>query len=231
MLKIKNLQKSFDNNFILKSINIELNKGEIVCLLGKNGVGKTTLIKIITGILKKDSGEISINNINIDENNLQYKKSFGYVPDDTDFFNHLTGFEYLNFLINIYKLEKENAKNKISNLISQLSLENHIDNKIEHYSKGTKKKLLLIGGIIHNPNMLILDEPFTGLDIEAIQVTKSIFKQFIYENRTVLFSTHIVEIVQNIGDRILIINDGIIKNNLNKNELINIDLEKLLLKK
>lgn len=173
MLEVINIKKSYGDKLVLNGINFKLNKGEIVCLLGKNGIGKSTLIKIIIGILKKDSGEIKINNIDINSDEIKYKMSFGYVPDEFNAFDYLTGFEYFNFIINIYKINTGDTNKRLDYLIDLFDIREYINKKIETYSKGTKQKIMIIASILHNPKVLILDEPFNGLDIETIILCKS----------------------------------------------------------
>lgn len=208
MLEVINIKKSYGDKLVLNGINFNLNKGEIVCLLGKNGVGKSTLIKIIIGILKKDSGEIKINNIDINSDEIKYKMSFGYVPDEFNAFDYLTGFEYFNFIINIYKINTGDTNKRLDYLIDLFDIREYINKKIETYSKGTKQKIMIIASILHNPKVLILDEPFNGLDIETIEITKRLFKEFVNQGNIIIFSTHIIEIVKNISNRVIVLNNA-----------------------
>lgn len=215
MLEVINLKKYYGDKLILNDINFKLNKGEIVCLLGKNGAGKSTLIKTIIGILQKNNGAIKIDGLDIINDEIKYKMSFGYVADEFNNFNYLTATEYFNFIINIYKLNKNTANQKLNYLIDLFNIRQYINNKIETYSKGTKQKVMIIATILHNPKVLILDEPFNGLDIETIEIVKKIFIDFVNKGNLIIFSTHIVEIVKSISNRVIILNECKIELDLN----------------
>lgn len=220
MLVLKDISKRYGNKEILTNINISIPKGKMISLLGKNGMGKSTLIKIITGILFQDKGSSEIDGYNIIDNPIEYKSKFGYVPDDYNIFLNLTGLEYLNFICDIYNIDADFARREIDELSRYLEIEKYLDQKISSYSKGTKQKIMFISSIIHNPELLILDEPFNGLDPISVHNVKNLLKEFVNQGKTVIFSTHILEIAENLSDIVLILHD--------KNIVANIKIVDLL---
>lgn len=209
MIKIEKVSKSYDKKSkIIKGINLEIKDGEIFGFLGPNGAGKTTTIKMITGILNIDDGDILINNYSIKNNPIQAKKEFGYVPDNPDMFLKLKGIEYLNFIGDIYEVEEKTRKNKIEELTKLFEINDVLNNKIESYSHGMRQKIIIIGSLLHNPNNWIIDEPMTGLDPRATFELKKLMRKKADDNKTVFFSTHILDVAEKICDRIGIINKG-----------------------
>ena len=209
MIEIKNVSKSYlKNNLVIKNMNLKINDGEIFGFLGPNGVGKTTTIKMITGILEIDEGDILIDNYSILKNPLQAKKQFGYVPDNPDMFLKLKGIEYLNFIADIYEIEEKDRKERIEKLTKLFEIDEALNVRIEEYSHGMRQKIAIIGAIIHNPQNLIIDEPMVGLDPKATYELKKIMREMANNNKAVFFSTHILDVAEKVCDRIGIINEG-----------------------
>lgn len=209
MIEIKNLSKAYNKKEqIIKGINLQINNGEIFGFLGPNGAGKTTTIKMMTGILDIDDGEIIIDEFNIKKQPLEAKKRFGYVPDNPDIFLKLKGIEYLNFMADIYEVDKKDRKNVIEELSEIFEIKNALNSKIESYSHGMRQKIVIIGSLLHNPNNWIIDEPMTGLDPKSTFELKKIMRKKANENKTVFFSTHILDVAEKLCDRIAIINNG-----------------------
>ncbi len=209
MIEIKNVTKSYNKESkAVNNISLKINNGEIFGFLGPNGAGKTTTIKMITGILNIDEGEILVDNHSIKKEPLEAKKTFGYVPDNPEMFLKLRGIEYLNFMSDIYEIGESERKNQIEKLSNLFEIKDNLYNKIESYSHGMKQKVAIIGALLHNPNNLIIDEPMTGLDPKASYEFKKIMRDYADNNKTVFFSTHILEVAEKICDRIGIINKG-----------------------
>ncbi|MFR1182762.1 MAG: ABC transporter ATP-binding protein [Clostridia bacterium] len=209
MIEIKNVSKSYKKGKkVIDNINIEIRDGEIFGFLGPNGAGKTTTIKMITGILDIDEGDILIDGNSIKTNPLEAKKRFGLVPDNPDIFIKLKGIEYLNFIADIYKISEEERIEKIKNLSKQFEMENVLNNKIQSYSHGMRQKIVIMGTLLHNPQNLILDEPMTGLDPRSSFDLKRIMREHTKQNKSVFFSTHILEVAERLCDRVGIINRG-----------------------
>lgn len=209
MIEIKNVSKSYKKGKkVIDNINIEIRDGEIFGFLGPNGAGKTTTIKMITGILDIDEGDILIDGNSIRTNPLEAKKRFGLVPDNPDIFIKLKGIEYLNFIADIYKISEEERIEKIKNLSKQFEMENVLNNKIQSYSHGMRQKIVIMGTLLHDPQNLILDEPMTGLDPRSSFDLKRIMREHTKQNKSVFFSTHILEVAERLCDRVGIINRG-----------------------
>ena len=209
MIEIKNVSKSYKKGKkVIDNINIEIRDGEIFGFLGPNGAGKTTTIKMITGILDIDEGDILIDGNSIKTNPLEAKKRFGLVPDNPDIFIKLKGIEYLNFIADIYKISEGERIEKIKNLSKQFEMKNVLNNKIQSYSHGMRQKIVIMGTLLHDPQNLILDEPMTGLDPRSSFDLKRIMREHTKQNKSVFFSTHILEVAEKLCDRVGIINRG-----------------------
>lgn len=209
MIIIKNVSKSYDKkNKIIENLNLEIKDGEIFGFLGPNGAGKSTTIKMITGILDIDEGDILINNNSIKLNPIEAKKSFGYVPDSPDMFLNLKGIEYLNFMADMYEVNKEKRTEKIEELTKLFEINDVLNDKIKSYSHGMRQKIIIIGSLLHEPENWIIDEPMTGLDPKSTYELKQIMKKLTSQNKCVFFSTHILDVAEKLCDKIGIINNG-----------------------
>ncbi|SDZ25932.1 ABC-2 type transport system ATP-binding protein [Proteiniborus ethanoligenes] len=193
---------------ILKGINLSIYPGQIIGYIGPNGAGKSTTVKILLGIINKYRGEIKIFGKDILEDGVEYKKRIGYVPETAEIYENLTAHEYLTFLGEIYEMESEKASNKAKKLMELFGIKEHYYSRISSYSKGMKQKLLIIASLIHNPDILFLDEPLGGLDANSVMIFKEILAQLAEQGKTIFYSSHIMEIVEKISHRILLINDG-----------------------
>lgn len=209
MIELKNISKAYlKNKNIIENLNLTIKNGEIFGFLGPNGAGKTTTIKMITGIIKPSNGEVYIDGISIKEKSLEAKKNFSYVPDSPDMFLSLTGNEYLNFMADMYDIPLKIRTERINNFATQFEIIENLDQRILEYSHGMRQKIVLIGALLNDSNNLILDEPMVGLDPKAAYVLKKIMREYANANKTVLFSTHVLEIAEKICDRVCIINKG-----------------------
>ncbi|WP_100374807.1 ABC transporter ATP-binding protein [Bacillus sp. FJAT-45037] len=203
MLEVLNVFKSYNYKNILVDANLRIHNGEIVGLIGKNGVGKTTLIKLITGIEKVDAGDIKINGNSVNTEVIDAKYSIGFVTDVPNLYHLLTGKEYLEFIADMWKLDKETREHNIRYYLNILHLKELENQYIHTYSLGTKQKLALAGALIHNPKLLILDEPLTGVDMEIAKEIINIIKDFAQNGGTVLFTSHIFQIINSLSTRIV----------------------------
>ena len=209
MIELKNISKAYlKNKNIIENLNLTIKNGEIFGFLGPNGAGKTTTIKMITGIIKPSNGEVYIDGISIKEKPLEAKKNFSYVPDSPDMFLSLTGNEYLNFMADMYNIPLKIRTERINNFAMQFEIIENLDQRILEYSHGMRQKIVLIGALLNDSNNLILDEPMVGLDPKSAYVLKKIMREYANANKTVLFSTHVLEIAEKICDRVCIINKG-----------------------
>ena len=208
MLKIKNLSKSYKNKKAIENINFEIQKGDIFGFIGHNGAGKTTTIKCIVGIHEFEDGQILINSKDIKKNPIECKKDMAYIPDNPDIYESLTGIQYLNFIANIFKVNKSKAEKLIAYYADKLELTDSLGYTISSYSHGMKQKLVIISALIHKPKLLVLDEPFVGLDPKASFTLKEIMKEFCNNGGAIFFSTHVLEVAEKICNKIAIIKDG-----------------------
>jgi len=234
MIKLVNVNKSYGNVKAVNDISIELKSGQIFGFLGPNGAGKTTTIKMMTGLLKPDSGTILINNKDMKKNSIEAKKEFGYVPDSSGMFLRLTGTEYLNLVADIYDVPSNERNKAVDELSEKFDIKNVLGNRIQSYSHGMRQKLAIIGSVLHEPNIWILDEPLTGLDPKASFALKELMKQYAYNGKVVFFSTHILEVAEKICDSVIVINKGKILYNgeichMNKSLSEDNSLEKMFL--
>ena len=209
MIEIKNISKKYDKkNKVIDNLNLEIKNGEIFGFLGPNGSGKTTTIKMITGILEIDDGDIIIDNTSIIKNPIEAKKKLGLVPDNPDVFLKLKGIEYLNFIADVYEVSVEDRTVRIRELAEKFEIIDVLNNKIESYSHGMRQKLIIIGVLLHDPQNWILDEPMTGLDPKSSFELKKLMREHANKNKTVFFSTHILDVAERLCDRVGIINKG-----------------------
>ena len=208
MLKIDNISKSINDTKILKNISLELNDGEILGLLGPNGAGKTTLMRIITGYYNKNAGEIILNDKIINYQNIELlKKEIGYLPENNPLYEDMTVEEYLKFCLDLHNIEKDVQDLKIKEVIESCSIKDRLKDDIKTLSKGLKQRVGLASALIHDPKILILDEPTTGLDPNQILEIRELIKK-ISKDKTIMISTHIMQEVEAICDRVIIINNG-----------------------
>ena len=209
MIKIENVSKSYvKNKKSVDSLNLEIKNGEIFGFLGPNGAGKTTTIRMITGVLEPDSGYIQVDGHSIQEEPMEAKQNFGFVPDSPDIFLKLKGIEYLNFLAEVYKVPVDERKKRIEDLTTKFEIYNDLNSSIESYSHGMRQKIVICGALLSNPKNWILDEPMTGLDPKASFDLKEMMREHARNGNTVFFSTHILEVAEKLCDRVGIINKG-----------------------
>lgn len=209
MIELTNVTKSYNGKIkAVDNLNLTIPDGEIFGFLGPNGAGKTTTIKMITGIINSDSGNILINGIDTKKNLIEAKKQFGFVPDSPDMFLRLKGIEYLNFMADIYDVKSEERINIIKNLSERFEMSKALNDQIQSYSHGMRQKIVLMGALVHNPTVWILDEPMTGLDPRSSYILKEMMREHADKGNTVFFSTHVLEVAEKICDRIAIINKG-----------------------
>ncbi|MFT4138074.1 MAG: ABC transporter ATP-binding protein [Bacillus sp. (in: firmicutes)] len=209
MIEITNVSKSYNGStYAVKDLSLSVPSGEIFGFLGPNGAGKSTTIKMITGIHGVDKGTITINRKNIMEEPMEAKKTFGYVPDSPDMFLRLKGIEYLNFMADMYEVPKEVRQERIESLAKKFDLYNALSDQIQSYSHGMRQKIVIIGVLVHEPDVWILDEPLTGLDPKSAYILKEMMREHADKGKIVFFSTHVLEVAEKICDRVAIINKG-----------------------
>ncbi|WP_186579941.1 ABC transporter ATP-binding protein [Aquibacillus kalidii] len=207
-IKITNLAKTYGKHDAVKQLNFEVQKGELFGFLGPNGAGKTTTIKMLTGLLEPSSGSAEINGINIWQHPIDAKKKIAYVPDQPNLYPKLTGWDYLEFVASVFQLPKDRFQAKAEELLSIFNLSNQASDLIESYSHGMKQKIAICGALVHEPAVLFLDEPTVGLDPKSARSLKNLLRKLCDEGMTAFISTHILEIAEQMCDRVGIILDG-----------------------
>jgi len=214
MIEIQNVTKSYSGSKkAVDTLNLTIPDGKIFGFLGPNGAGKSTTIKMITGILPVDEGTITINGYDVTQNPIEAKKAFGYVPDHPDMFLRLKGIEYLNFIGDIYDVPKEVRKEKIESLTKTFGIYEVLNDPIQTYSHGMRQKIIVTGVLLHEPDVWILDEPLTGLDPKSSYTLKEMMREHTRKGKTVFFSTHVLEVVEQLCDQVAIINNGVLEFN------------------
>jgi len=209
MLEVKNVSKKYPGsaNYAIENINLEIAEGDIYGFIGPNGSGKSTTIKSIVGIHNFE-GEILFNGLSIESDPIKFKSELAYIPDNPVLYEHLTGLEYINFILNIFGV-KENKMDEINKLADMFSLGNKLLDPISSYSHGMKQKISLIAALVHNPKLLVLDEPFVGLDPKATYELKELLKEkCANEGLIVFFSSHVLDVVEKFCNKIAIIKNG-----------------------
>lgn len=208
MLEIKGLTKKYKNadKNAIEDINLTIKNGDIYGFIGPNGAGKSTTIKCLVGIHSFEKGSIMLDGLSIKDNPIEFKHQISYVPDNPDLYEFLTGMEYINFVSNVY--DEDVSKEDIINLAKKFNLENNLLEPIRTYSHGMKQKIALIGALIHKPKLIVLDEPFVGLDPKAAFDLKEIIKELCQNGMMVFFSSHVLEVVEKFCNKIAIIKNG-----------------------
>lgn len=209
MIKFKNVTKVYNRTIkAVNNVSFEVRGGEIVGFTGPNGSGKTTTIKMLTGILPPDKGEIKINGFDIKKNMIQAKSSIGYIADSPDMFLRLKGIEFLNFIADVYKVSDDDRKKRVNELAERFELTDALSSPMMSYSHGMRQKLMVIAALVHNPPVWILDEPMTGLDPKSSYELKEMMREHAKKGNAVFFSTHVLEVAEKLCDKVIIIKKG-----------------------
>jgi ABC-2 type transport system ATP-binding protein len=208
MLKLTNLSKKFGSFTAVNNINLEINAGDFFGFLGQNGAGKTTTIKMITGLYAPTNGTVHIGGYDIQKNHIEAKKLIGYIPDQPFLYEKLTGREFLYFCGGLYKIEKNKLKKIIDETIDQLKIEQWVDKRTEEYSQGMKQRIAIASALLHNPKLLVVDEPMVGLDPQSALVVKNVLKEKASEGVAIFMSTHSLNVAEEVCSRIGIIKEG-----------------------
>lgn len=208
VIEIRNLNKSYGSNQVLKDINLDIYKGDIIGYIGANGAGKSTTVKIMLGLVGEYSGDIKILGNDIKDGDISYKSKIGYVPETAEMYENLTAREYLTFIGELYGMEYEEVNIKAERLMSLFNIKEVYDNRMTSYSKGMKQKVLIISSLLNDPDILFLDEPLSGMDANSVMVFKEVLAELAKEGKTIFYSSHIMEVVEKLSNRIILINDG-----------------------
>lgn len=210
MLTIDHLTKKYGEVKAVDNLSLHIESGEIYGFIGHNGAGKTTTIKSVVGILDFDDGEILIDGQSIKDNPIEAKKRIAYIPDNPDLYEYMTGIQYLNFIADIYGVDSDKRKERIEKYATIFEMQNHLAEPMTTYSHGMKQKLAIISAWIHNPKLIIMDEPFVGLDPKASFCLKEMMREACKEGGAIFFSTHVLEVAEKLCDKVAIIKNGIL---------------------
>lgn len=208
VIRIQNLKKNYGTKEVLKGIDLDIYPGQIIGYIGPNGAGKSTTVKILLGIIEDYEGTVEIFGKDLKSQGTDYKQRIGYVPEVSDLYDVLSGEEYLMFLARIYGVAESTAKLRMQHMAKIVGIEAALPSRIATYSKGMRQKLMIISSLLHDPEIIFFDEPLSGLDANSAMVIKEVMAGLAKSGKTVFYSSHVMEVVEKISDRILILNDG-----------------------
>nr|WP_319398075.1 ABC transporter ATP-binding protein [uncultured Carboxylicivirga sp.] len=211
---IKGLRKSYGRGAsqkeVLKGIDLEVKGGQIIGYIGPNGAGKSTTVKILCGLLKGFEGDILVSGLNLRDKGMEIKSKIGYVPETSALYETLTPNEYLTLLGSLFEIPEEKIHERIESLLKFFGMVEHADQRMDSFSKGMRQKILIIAGIINNPDIIFLDEPLSGLDANSVILVKEMLTKLAAQGKTIFYSSHLMDVVEKISDRIVLINDGVV---------------------
>lgn len=208
IISIKNLRKNYGEKQVLKGVNLEIYPGQVIGYIGPNGAGKSTTVKILIGLIEDFEGEVLMYNKSIKDDIVTIKSQIGYVPENAEIYDVLTPLEYLDFVGKLYGMDEDEIATRALKLLTAFGIGLNANQRMDTFSKGMKQKVLLISGIIHNPKIIILDEPLSGLDANAVIMVKELISLMAKEGKTIFYCSHMMDVVEKVSDRILLINNG-----------------------
>ena len=208
MIKISNVTKKYGDKKALDGVSFEVEDGEIFAFIGHNGAGKTTLIKAIVGIHDFDEGEILINGKSIAKDSVACKKEMAYVPDNPELYENMRAIQFINFICDMYEVDLERREKNIKKYAEMFEISQNLNDTIDSFSHGMKQKVALIAALAHDPKILIMDEPFVGLDPKAVFDVKEVMREMIKDGKTIFFSTHILDVAEKLCTKVAIIKKG-----------------------
>ncbi|HEY9176809.1 MAG TPA: ABC transporter ATP-binding protein [Flavipsychrobacter sp.] len=210
IITIRNLSKRYGEKVALNDINLDVYPGQIIGYIGPNGAGKSTTVKILAGIIQDYDGDVQVAGINLAENVLEVKKKIGYIPELPEMYDLLTPREYLSFIGNLFHLSDDIIASRIERMLDSFGLIDNIDQRMDSFSKGMRQKVLITSGLLHNPQIVIMDEPLSGLDANAVILVKELLQVLKAEGRTIFYCSHMMDVVERVSDRIVLIDKGTI---------------------
>lgn len=208
IISIQHLFKSYGTRQVLKDINLDVYPGQVIGYIGPNGAGKSTTVKILCGLLTDYEGEVRVKGLDLKKNTLEVKKIIGYVPELAELYDVLTPNEYLNFTGALYGLDETICSDRIYKMMNAFGLSSNIDQRMDSFSKGMKQKVLIASGLLHNPDIIILDEPLSGLDANSVIVIKDLLGKLARDGKTIFYCSHMMDVVEKVSDRIVLIDEG-----------------------
>jgi ABC-2 type transport system ATP-binding protein len=210
IITIKNLYKNYGYKEVLKGIDLEVYPGQVLGYIGPNGAGKSTTVKILCGLLSDFEGEVIVSGHNMKHESTEAKSKIGYIPELAELYDVLTPSEYLQFMGALYGIDEDVCKERIQKMLTAFGLQDNLHQRMDTFSKGMKQKVLLVSGLLHNPDIVILDEPLSGLDANSVIMVKDLISKLAKEGKTIFYCSHMMDVVEKVSDRIILINNGII---------------------
>jgi ABC-2 type transport system ATP-binding protein len=208
IITLRNLCKNYGEKVVLNNIDLDIYAGQIIGYIGPNGAGKSTTVKVLTGVIQDYTGEVTVNGMNLRDNIMLVKKMIGYVPELAELYDLLTPREYLNFTGTLYHMEPHLIEERATKMLTSFGLLENIDQRMDSFSKGMRQKVLLASGLLHNPSIVILDEPLSGLDANAVILVKELLQLLKQEGKTIFYCSHMMDVVEKVSDRIVLIDKG-----------------------
>ncbi|HEY5499125.1 MAG TPA: ABC transporter ATP-binding protein [Bacteroidales bacterium] len=208
IIRIQNLNKFYGSKHVLKDISIDIYPGQVIGYIGPNGAGKSTTVKIICGLLSDFTGEVMVKGIDIRKNPVDVKAMIGYVPEMAELYDVLTPNEFLSLMGALYKMPQELITERTTRMMDAFGMAGNMDQRMDSFSKGMKQKVLITSGLMHNPEVIILDEPLSGLDANSVIIVKELISKLAQSGKTIFYSSHMMDVVEKVSDRIVLINEG-----------------------
>ncbi len=208
IISLKNVYKSYGTKQVLKGINLDIYPGQVIGYIGPNGAGKSTTVKILCGLISDYEGKVTIEGIDLKENPIAVKAKIGYVPELAELYDVLTPVEFLGFMGELYNMPKELATDRITKMLAAFGLETNMHQRMDTFSKGMRQKVLISSGLLHNPDIIILDEPLSGLDANSVIIVKDLISKLAKDGKTIFYCSHMMDVVEKVSDRIVLINEG-----------------------
>lgn len=208
VISIKHLFKSYGAKPVLKDINLDAYPGQVIGYIGPNGAGKSTTVKILCGLLTDYEGDVCIKGFDLKTQTLEVKKRIGYVPEMAELYDVLTPMEYLSFTGSLYGLDEAVCRERIIRMMHAFGLSANVDQRMDSFSKGMRQKVLISSGLLHNPDIIILDEPLSGLDANSVIIIKDVISRLAKEGKTIFYCSHMMDVVEKVSDRIILIDEG-----------------------
>ncbi|MCX6206240.1 MAG: ABC transporter ATP-binding protein [Bacteroidetes bacterium] len=210
IIRLKNVTKNYGDKKVLQGITLDIYPGQVIGYIGPNGAGKSTTVKILCGLISDYEGEVWVEGIDLKKDPLSVKRKIGYVPELAELYDVLTPAEFLGFMAELYEIPKETADERIRKMLTAFGLESNMNQRMDTFSKGMRQKVLIVSGLLHNPDIIILDEPLSGLDANSVIIVKDLISKLAKDGKTIFYCSHMMDVVEKVSDRIVLINEGIV---------------------
>jgi len=209
-IRIQNLHKNYGSKQVLKGINLEVYPGQVIGYIGPNGAGKSTTVKVLCGLITDYEGDVFINGTNLKDDLLKVKSQIGFVPELAELYDVLTPGEFLFFMGSLYGMDESVCEERMVKMLAAFGLKDNINQRMDSFSKGMRQKVLITSGLLHNPDIIILDEPLSGLDANSVIIVKELISKLAKDGKTIFYCSHMMDVVEKVSDRIILINDGLV---------------------